>query len=328
MISLAVISGLAIGVFFYKQELEKVKLEVEKSKQEIQREVTTKPKEENNEAQKKIAELEQKIKELEKRQKILSQSSSVSTQKVRGFTSWILATARIFCLDRSFTQQSLYNWIEGSGTIWKVNNQYWLVTNRHIIEEAVNRIGPYNILCFAFIVTDPLLVTEDLDKAYELGKYLIYQIDLQKAKTFYESAADFYFVPLIEVIFKEGAQIKPSPLNQLDNIAIIPNTKICNHNYSMNASVKILGYPAIGSTHPIITITEGIISSFEREGKVTYYLTSAKIDEGNSGGAAIASDDNCFMGIPTFVKIGVAESMGRILALNEDDIYYFLSQIK
>ena len=70
-----------------------------------------------------------------------------------------------------------------------------------------------------------------------------------------------------------------------------------------------MGYPGIG-TQGGITATEGIVSGIENQ----YYVTSAKIDQGNSGGLAVLVKDNCFLGIPTWAKLGVIESLGRIIS--------------
>jgi len=70
----------------------------------------------------------------------------------------------------------------------------------------------------------------------------------------------------------------------------------------------VLGYPSIG-TQGGITVTEGIISGIESN----YYVTSAKIDKGNSGGAAVLLKNNCYLGIPSWAKSGSIESLGRIL---------------
>ncbi len=77
--------------------------------------------------------------------------------------------------------------------------------------------------------------------------------------------------------------------------------------------IAILGYPADGGTgqaSTAITVTEGIISSYDGE----YYVTDAKIDHGNSGGGAILEKDDCYLGIPTWVESGGFESFGRILS--------------
>lgn len=76
-------------------------------------------------------------------------------------------------------------------------------------------------------------------------------------------------------------------------------------------SLVILGYPAIGSKTDI-TATEGIISGIDGD----YFITSAKVEHGNSGGAAISLRGNCFLGIPTWSDVGEAESLARILRVD------------
>lgn len=89
----------------------------------------------------------------------------------------------------------------------------------------------------------------------------------------------------------------------------------CSNKENTGDSVLILGYPVYGSqideygsqTEP--TATEGIISG--KDG--IYYTTSAKIDNGNSGGLAIDEKNNYYFGIPTWNESGIFESLGRIL---------------
>jgi hypothetical protein len=85
----------------------------------------------------------------------------------------------------------------------------------------------------------------------------------------------------------------------------------CDYEPRSGDRVVVLGYPSIG-VRDGITATEGIISGIEGD----YYVTSAKVDAGNSGGVAIligSSGESCYLGIPTFVEAGRAESLGRIL---------------
>ncbi len=79
-------------------------------------------------------------------------------------------------------------------------------------------------------------------------------------------------------------------------------------NVDIGDKVIVMGYPGIGS-ETSITVTEGIVSGFDGD----YYITSAKIDSGNSGGAAILVKDNCYLGIPSASVVGTMESLGRIL---------------
>lgn len=96
----------------------------------------------------------------------------------------------------------------------------------------------------------------------------------------------------------------------VSDIAISTEIKQCKSKPLIGDRVVILGYPKVGSSQSI-TATEGIISGFD-EG---YYVTSAKIEEGNSGGAAILMKDNCFVGIPTLVVKGKLEALARILPI-------------
>lgn len=90
-------------------------------------------------------------------------------------------------------------------------------------------------------------------------------------------------------------------------VAMYPSDR-CAGTPTIGDTVVILGYPQIGARESI-TATEGIISGFDKE----YYTTSAKIERGNSGGAAIDVKRGCFLGLPTLVFAGKIESLARIL---------------
>ena len=83
---------------------------------------------------------------------------------------------------------------------------------------------------------------------------------------------------------------------------------LCSQKPSLGDEIVVLGYPSIGSKNNL-TATEGIVSGFDGD----YFVTSAKVEQGNSGGAAILLKDNCLLGIPTFVTLGKVESLARIL---------------
>ena len=81
-----------------------------------------------------------------------------------------------------------------------------------------------------------------------------------------------------------------------------------SYNVEIGDKIIVLGYPSIGSENGL-TVTDGIISGIEDK----YYVTSAKIDHGNSGGAALRVKDGCYLGLPTSSVVGSIESLGRIL---------------
>lgn len=85
--------------------------------------------------------------------------------------------------------------------------------------------------------------------------------------------------------------------------------KTCSAKPAIGDAVIILGYPRVGGSG--ITATEGIISGFDGE----YYVTSAKIEQGNSGGAAVHVKSDCLLGMPTLVVAGRIEALARILPI-------------
>ena len=86
----------------------------------------------------------------------------------------------------------------------------------------------------------------------------------------------------------------------------------CEGEYiKLGDSVRIYGYPVTSGGYNL-TITDGIVSSFNDDGTI---LTSAKIDSGNSGGLAIDQDD-CFIGIPSAIVEGNYQNLGVIIPPN------------
>lgn len=92
------------------------------------------------------------------------------------------------------------------------------------------------------------------------------------------------------------------------SISINQTQKACSAVPEIGDRVITLGFPRVGAKDSI-TVTDGIISGLEKD----FYITSAKIESGNSGGAAILTKNNCFVGLPTLVVVGRIESLARIL---------------
>jgi S1-C subfamily serine protease len=82
----------------------------------------------------------------------------------------------------------------------------------------------------------------------------------------------------------------------------------CSDVPNIGDEIVVLGYPDVGSPTGI-TATDGIISGYNGN----YYVTSAKVEHGNSGGAAIDVSNNCYLGIPTYVSTDSADSLADIL---------------
>ena len=169
----------------------------------------------------------------------------------------------------------------GSGTLSKLDGKIYVMTNKHVIDSN------------GYIPNGCVIGTTMGD----------FKIDWTQGVSNYENP---YYWGLNE----DFGYIRIDNYNQ--DLINLTNTSIniCS-GANIGDKLVVLGYPGVGSQESI-TATEGIISGIESN----YYVTSAKIEHGNSGGAAILLKDDCYLGIPSYVKIGSAESMGRILKAN------------
>ena len=84
--------------------------------------------------------------------------------------------------------------------------------------------------------------------------------------------------------------------------------KICTTPPAIGDDMLLLGYPDAGSSNGI-TVTDGIIAGDEGYD----YVSSAKIDGGDSGGAAIDVKDDCYFGIPSYTIDGDYTNLARVL---------------
>ncbi len=103
-----------------------------------------------------------------------------------------------------------------------------------------------------------------------------------------------------------GYLIIENPASEI--IQLAQEAASCSRKPQIGEEIVVLGFPAIGATKSI-TATNGIISGVDSR----YYVTSAKIEQGNSGGATFWVKESCYIGIPTFALTGEIESLARIL---------------
>lgn len=197
----------------------------------------------------------------------------------------------------------------GSGTLIRDYFQnYYVLTNRHVAT-----------LDDGFVFPDRCIVTLPDDRAS--------RIEVPQGRVHVTVGEDSAKLFLTDPSFSTDLSQAPPPPSDYVRANSISSSRICYYkDVSLGEAVVVIGYPTIGTTNDV-TITEGIISGFEGRRfdprypfdnslpVPVYYVTSAKIDSGNSGGAAILLEDNCFLGMPTFSIIGQSESFGRILGL-------------
>jgi hypothetical protein len=167
--------------------------------------------------------------------------------------------------------------IFGSGTIFKFSDGgYGVMTNRHVVNPTINGVSTFVTICVGGSGSVPTYTW----KTTEIG---------------------------LNPAGADAAELKIANPDATTLTNVAPIHPFCATAPSLGDEVVVLGYPVNGGGQDI-TATEGIISSIENN----YYVTSAKVDHGNSGGAAIDVKNNCYLGIPTYVNTDI-ESLARIL---------------
>ena len=80
---------------------------------------------------------------------------------------------------------------------------------------------------------------------------------------------------------------------------------LCSQKPSLGDEIVVLGYPSIGSKNGL-TATEGIVSGFDGN----YFITSAKVEQGNSGGAYHPAQKQLPLGHPDICHFGQSGILG------------------
>jgi hypothetical protein len=206
----------------------------------------------------------------------LAQKSGVSLSSI--ITEWRTRTAFLVCNGIDSATGQAYSQTATAYIHRFANGNVRAITNKHAVTDSYGNLVSG---CEIQIPTDPVSI----------------------------------FVTFKDMISHPDPTIDASEI-ALDNndkyISSMTKKKVCFQQSDVKVNVGdqvvILGYPAIGSQTDI-TATEGIISGYN----YPYYITSAKIDHGNSGGLAILVKGDCYLGIPSGAVVGSIESLGRIL---------------
>src|SRR3989344_1703244 len=252
----------------------------EKSTQQSINEKVTEITKELTDAQNKTSQLEQKLKTETglSAQKIteIEDSLSKNYDLVSIIKDWRVRTPLVRC---KFDN----GFSNGSGVLVLFNedgiSKYSVLTNRHILVSG-NFVARDCTLEFPSGAWTYVAVSENGDIEATVDNFDLGRINIVEADSY----------------------IKNSATNM---------NRFCSLTPSIGDEVISIGYPSIGSVGDI-TATDGIISGFES----SYFITSAKIEKGNSGGIVVLLKDNCLLGVSTFVQLGTLESLARILNIN------------
>lgn len=210
--------------------------------------------------------------------KISALEEKISKAKTYSLSSiisqWRPLIANVECQFRYSDTGRLYQKSSGSGIAIKFGNTpSAILTNKHVLTDS-NGYGADS--CSAKLLDSNEILTSSDTRSSTQGYDLGY--------IYINNPSDY---------FKNLTSNFPS---------------LCSQKPSLGDEIVVLGYPSIGSKNGL-TATEGIVSGFDGD----YFITSAKVEQGNSGGAAILLKDNCLLGIPTFVTLGKVESLARIM---------------
>ena len=246
---------------------------------------------EEEKTQKKTAELEQKIVELQQKQQFQVREGYKASEIVEHLGKYIVNVA---CFDR-YGDAAI-----GSGIIYSLGakGQTIILTNYHITEYADLTL---EYPCAVAYSSDPTKGFTDFYFAEPIYYPSVVSLSTMRL-------IDFDFLSIrAKFRFPEYGGIEIIPYASLKITDRVP--VVCNENeIKVGEEIVVLGYPTIGGEY--LTATEGIISGFDW----TYYLTtSAKVEEGSSGGGAFLKSTGCLAGMPTFVRLGRIEAFARLI---------------
>jgi hypothetical protein len=222
-----------------------------------------------------IQNLQSEVNQLKQNNEATKQVASSSPTISSIVSEWGPVIPIVVCNFR-YSNGTINESLEGSGTlVHKSNGDFAVFTNQHVIYDGTN----YANDCQFQFPNDPTIFTTQAANMSEDP-----------------NGADAAML------------IISNPDSYLQSLIINNTKRFCTISPNVGDELVILGYPAIGASSGL-TATDGIISGFDGN----YYVTSAKVDHGNSGGAAIDVQSDCYLGIPTYVVSGQLESLARIL---------------
>ncbi len=192
----------------------------------------------------------------------------------------------------------------GSGSLWTFKDvAHAVLTNYHVVKDATK--------C-AIIMTNSANSPTGM-------------FSLKDAIYTYNSSTD-------EAILDIGQSLLDTSVPIQNYNYSLASLKKCVSLLPVGTPVVIVGFPAyakrdstiniptIGTVNSIFrTTTNGIISGYDTSGSGSAnYFVSAKIDNGNSGGIAIAKDSSglCSLGLPTWLTVGNYETQGLVQNIN------------
>jgi S1-C subfamily serine protease len=188
----------------------------------------------------------------------------------------------------------------GSGTLWTFKEvPYAVVTNYHVVKDASRCV---------ISITNAANATTGIFSLK--GEILTFNKNTDEA------------------ILTIGSSISNTSVPVQNYDYALATLRKCPSLMPVGTPAVVIGYPAyakrdstltietMGTVNVIYrTVTNGIISGYDtsQAGDANYFV-SAKIDNGNSGGMALAKDKDglCVLGLPTWLTVGNYETQGLV----------------
>jgi len=186
----------------------------------------------------------------------------------------------------------------GSGTM--ITTEGIVLTNSHVIPQNNENILTADEGCLVIL---PNQQTGQPEEMYWAKPIVIPELS---------DEYDLAYLEIYDAFVDEDGEVRGRYPRTFQSIFADENKHddICQFRKNkLGDPIRIFGYPQTSGGF-YLTITDGVISSFSDEGVI---LTSAKIDEGNSGGLAV-DQKGCMVGVPVAVSEGKYQNLGVIIS--------------
>jgi S1-C subfamily serine protease len=197
---------------------------------------------------------------------------------VTSFNNLSKSIVKIYNISRSQT-------VSGTGTI--IDNQGHILTNMHVIENTSSYYNTSTSSILAICITGN---TEEKPAC----NYTAEVVGVG------DEVVDLALLKINKKLNYTNNKFTTTELSSTDLSSLKAKNILFDNNVKpdLGAQINVLGYPGAGGDN--ISLTQGIYSGSLDE---TYFKTDAKVNSGNSGGAAFDKDDK-FLGVPTAVSGG------------------------
>ncbi|MGL4759756.1 MAG: trypsin-like peptidase domain-containing protein [Patescibacteria group bacterium] len=204
-------------------------------------------------------------------------AKSNSEGNINSFGTLTKSIVKIYNISRSSTSS-------GTGTI--IDNQGYILTNKHVIEESQSYFSTSNSIIAICTTKNPESkpTCEFTAEVIAIG----------------DGDLDLALLKIDNKLKYSNGKFQTSKLEQTDLSSLNPFNIASNSeiNPQLGSQINVLGYPGAGGDN--ISLTQGIYSGSVDE---IYFKTDAKVNSGNSGGATF-DQNNKFLGVPTAVSGG------------------------